>query len=48
MSFLSRCLLIAALVLLSACSPKYNWREAHGGTIQFTVLLPAKPATFSR
>ncbi|WP_050464134.1 hypothetical protein [Herbaspirillum autotrophicum] len=48
MPFLSRCLLIAALVLLSACSPKYNWREAHGGTIQFTVLLPAKPATFSR
>lgn len=48
MSILPRYLLIAAIVLLSACSPKYNWREAHGGTVQFTVLLPAKPATFSR
>jgi len=37
-----------ALALLAACSPKYNWREAHGDKIQFTVLLPAKPASFSR
>ncbi|AKZ64947.1 membrane protein [Herbaspirillum hiltneri N3] len=33
---------------LTACSPKYNWREAHGEKIQFTVLLPAKPASFTR
>ena len=41
-------ILICALALLAACSPKYNWREAHGDKIQFTVLLPAKPASFSR
>ncbi|ASU40895.1 hypothetical protein hmeg3_23045 [Herbaspirillum sp. meg3] len=40
--------LICALALLAACSPKYNWREAHGDKVQFTVLLPAKPASFSR
>ena len=34
--------------VLTACSPKYNWREAHGEKIQFTVLLPAKPASFTR
>ena len=41
-------ILSCALALLAACSPKYNWREAHGDKIQFTVLLPAKPASFSR
>jgi len=40
--------LICALALLASCSPKYNWREAHGDKLQFTVLLPAKPASFSR
>lgn len=40
--------LACTLVALTACSPKYNWREAHGEKVQFTVLLPAKPASFSR
>jgi len=40
--------LSCTLALLAACSPKYNWREAHGDKVQFTVLLPAKPASFSR
>jgi len=41
-------LLCCALTLLAACSPQYNWREAHGEKTQFSVLLPAKPASFSR
>ncbi|MCW5300914.1 hypothetical protein DXT88_22330 [Herbaspirillum lusitanum] len=41
-------LLALFATLLTACSPKYNWREAHGEKIQFTVLLPAKPASFTR
>ena len=46
----ARCLALLALFVsvLTACSPKYNWREAHGEKIQFTVLLPAKPASFTR
>lgn len=34
--------------LLFACSPKYDWRQTQGGTIPFTAMLPAKPATHSR
>lgn len=46
---LSRLILAGcALALLAACSPKYNWRETHGEKVQFSVLLPAKPASFSR
>lgn len=41
-------LVIGVAGLLAACSPKYNWREAHGEKVQFTVLLPAKPTSFSR
>lgn len=37
-----------AVLLLSACSPSYDWREVRGGEVPFTVLLPAKPATLSR
>lgn len=36
------------MTLLTACSPDYNWREVHGEKIPFTVLLPAKPASFTR
>ncbi len=41
----------AALLLattLSACSPALNWREVRGTDAPYTVLLPAKPATFAR
>lgn len=38
----------ACVLMLSACSPTYDWREVHGEAAPFTVLLPAKPATFSR
>lgn len=42
---------LAAIVLvfsISACSPKFDWREVRGGMAPFTILLPAKPSSFSR
>lgn len=46
---LSKIFFTATIIsLLTACSPDYNWREVHGEKIQFTVLLPAKPASFTR
>lgn len=39
---------VFSTLLLSACSPKYDWREVHDANASFTVLLPAKPSTFSR
>jgi hypothetical protein len=39
---------VATAVVLSACSPKFDWREVRGSDSPFTVLLPAKPASFSR
>jgi hypothetical protein len=41
---------VAALyaLSLSACSPTYDWREVRGTDAPFTILLPAKPASFSR
>ena len=39
---------ILGLLLLSSCDPKFNWREVHGKDAPFSVLLPAKPATFTR
>lgn len=42
---------LAAIVLvffISACSPKFDWREVRGSMAPFTVLLPAKPSSFSR
>jgi hypothetical protein len=39
---------LAAAFTLSACSPKFDWREVHGVEAPFAVLMPAKPATFSR
>ncbi|WP_034301148.1 hypothetical protein [Herbaspirillum sp. RV1423] len=44
-----RSFFVAAFALmLAACSPKYNWRETHGDKLPFTVLLPAKPSSFTR
>ncbi len=39
---------LACAVLLSACSPKLDWRETRGGNAPFVVLLPAKPASYTR
>lgn len=36
------------MIFLTACSPKFDWREVRGTESSFTILLPAKAATFSR
>lgn len=33
---------------LSACSPKYNWRDYASPDAAYRVLFPAKPSTFTR
>lgn len=35
-------------VLLTGCSPKYDWREVHDELAPFTVLMPAKPSQLSQ
>jgi PleD family two-component response regulator len=47
-SFNSFCATALLAFALSACTPTYDWREVHGTSAPFSVLLPAKPATFSR
>lgn len=36
-------LCLASLISLSACSPKYDWREVNDAHAPFVVLFPAKP-----
>lgn len=33
---------------LTACSPKFDWRDVHAAQTPYTVLMPAKPDTVSR
>ncbi|MET3106884.1 hypothetical protein AAKU67_002364 [Oxalobacteraceae bacterium GrIS 2.11] len=33
---------------MSACSPKFDWREMHGTDSPYTVLMPAKPSEQTR
>jgi hypothetical protein len=40
--------IVTLTILLTACSPKFDWREVRGTESPFTVLFPAKPATISR
>lgn len=38
----------SAILILGACSPRYDWREVHGAdAARFVILLPAKPSTLS-
>lgn len=39
---------LACILMLAACSPKFDWRIVHGNPIPFEVLLPAKPASLTR
>lgn len=41
-------LLIAALVLLGGCFPKFDWREVRGSDAPYSVLMPAKPASLTQ
>lgn len=35
-------------IVVTACSPKFDWREIHDGNSSYTVLMPAKPSELSR
>ncbi|WP_343732670.1 hypothetical protein [Duganella sp.] len=35
-------------LLLSACSPKYDWRDYRSNDAPYAVLFPSKPATQTR
>lgn len=39
---------MACAALLSACSPKFDWREVHGPEAPYVVLLPTKPTSHTR
>ena len=47
-STLHRCLLLASLILLIACSPKFDWRDARGSNAPFSILMPGKPMSDSK
>lgn len=38
----------AALLVLSACSPEYNWREVRLDAASIRFMLPGKPASLDR
>lgn len=49
MTLLTRTLtLLAGLLLLAACSPKYDWREIHVSQGQYVAAFPAKPSSETR
>lgn len=39
---------ILILMTLTACSPKFDWREVRANDAHAVILMPAKPATLSR
>ncbi|MES2739535.1 MAG: hypothetical protein V4754_01085 [Pseudomonadota bacterium] len=39
---------IAAACILSACSPKFDWRDYRSEEAPYAALFPAKPSTYSR
>lgn len=39
---------LAAAILFSACSPKFDWRDYRGPAAPYTVLFPGKPAVQTR
>lgn len=39
---------LAAASILSACSPKFDWRDYRSPDAQFTALFPGKPAVLTR
>jgi hypothetical protein len=48
MSSLLQLTAVAGVLILSACTPKFDWREVRGSDAPFVVLMPAKPLTLSR
>ena len=41
-------LLLLAMAMLAACSPKFNWRDVHDPDAAYRVQMPDKPATMRR
>lgn len=39
---------VAAACVLSACSPKFDWRDYRSPDAPFSTLFPGKPASFTR
>lgn len=39
---------VAAVTLLAACSPKFDWRDYRSPGAPYSVLFPGKPATQTR
>ena len=39
---------LAAASILSACSPKFDWRDYRSPDAQFTALFPGKPSVLTR
>lgn len=47
-SFTSLLGVFAAASILSACSPKFNWRDYHSVDAGYSVLFPGKPSMLTR
>lgn len=45
---MKRSLPLILAMLLSACSPKYDWRDYRSNDAPYAVLFPGKPATQTR
>lgn len=43
-----RAALIASLLLLAGCFPKFDWREVRGTEAPYTILMPGKPASLTQ
>ena len=41
-------LLSALILLLCACSPRFNWREFRGSEAPYHILMPGKPSNMSK
>jgi hypothetical protein len=46
--FLAMTIAVLTTVALSACSPKYNWRDYNSPDARYRVTFPDKPATYTR
>jgi hypothetical protein len=40
--------IVLCLLALTACSPKYNWRDYSSQDAPYRIMFPDKPATFTR
>lgn len=46
--FSKKIFLTCAVLLCVACSPKFDWREVRGTEAAYSILMPGKPASFSK